>query len=249
MLGLCPVSALNEFSDEYLMYQTLLIEDSPDYQLLITKCLGSKFNVILATSLKSAREEIARHCFDVMLVDVVLPDGDGIQFCSELMRSDALNKPPLILLTGKTAVNDRVLGWSVGADDYITKPFDPFELQVRIESRIQKSRLRSEQGDYLHRGKFRLNAVFHEAVLLESKEEKKLNLTPNEFRLLHCLMKNQDRVLSRNQLLQFVWGSATHITDRTIDKHISSLRQKLEVDAKCIVTVPGLGYRFSVVDN
>jgi two-component system phosphate regulon response regulator PhoB len=228
------------------MYKVLLLEDSPEYHLIVKHSLGAKFEVTIAASLAEARVEISQSRFDVIIIDVTLPDGDGFQFCSELMKSEEHNKAALIMLTGKTGLNDRVLGWTVGADDYITKPFEPFEFQVRVESKIQKSRSRTEQADVFQRGQIKLNLGFHEASIVNSAGERKLSLTPNEFKLLHCLLKNQDRVLSRAQLLQSVWGTSTFVSDRTVDKHISALRQKMEDQGHCLITVPGFGYKFSL---
>ncbi len=227
------------------MPQILLVEDSKEFLMMVTDILKSRYQVSCAPSIAEARSELARHKFDLIVLDVTLPDGDGFEFCSEIQRHEEHRLIPIVFLTGRADPKDKVLGWNLGADDYIQKPINPFEFQARIDARMKKASSKTAQADFVVRGPLKLDLAFHEAKLLNGEVEKSISLTKNEFRLLHHLVRNQDRVLSRAQLQTAVWGNDTHITDRTIDKHISAIRQKLESEAESIETVTGIGYRFS----
>lgn len=229
------------------MYNVLLIEDSADYQFLVPRTLGSQFAVHVAATLEQARIMLKKPAYDLILLDVLLPDGDGYSFCSEIQGHKLLRAIPVVILTGKGDVNDKVVGWTTGADDYIVKPFNPIEFQSRILSRVTKSRSRAEDHQTLSCGDLVLSLNFHECKVIENGEEKTLHLTVHEFKILQCLLKNPDRIHSREQLIEKVWGLNTHITQRTVDKHISALRQKLGPDRNFIRTIAGVGYRIETV--
>jgi DNA-binding response OmpR family regulator len=227
------------------MQKILLVEDSPEFRAIVNAVLKHKYELVCVDTISGARSELAKQPFDLILLDVTLPDGDGFEFCAELQRQTDQALTPVVLLTGKVNPSDKVMGWNTGADDYIEKPFNPFEFEARIQARIRKNTARQAHDEIIVKGSLKLDIAFHEAKILSPDSERAISLTRNEFRLLHHFVRNQDRVLSRGQLQQAVWGGDTHVTERTVDKHISALRHKLDTEAHCIQTVSGLGYRFS----
>ena len=224
------------------MYKVLLIEDSVECIHLVQKTLGTKYQIHSAQTLSAAREFNSSHIYDLILLDVLLPDGNGFDYCSELQSDGTRRCPPIIVLSGRDQVQDKVMGWSMGADDYIVKPFPPLEFRARVQNRRDKLRFQANIGMVLRWSSLVLDLSFHEAKIEKDGVERKLDLTPLEFKLLHCLVKNGERVLSRPQLIAAAWGPLVHVTERTVDKHISSLRQKLRSSTVLIRTVPGLGY-------
>jgi DNA-binding response OmpR family regulator len=228
------------------MQNVLLIEDSKEYELMVTEVLKSRCHVICSDTIAKARVELAKREFAIIILDITLPDGDGFEFCSELQRHNQHKDIPVVLLTGRNQPGDKVLGWNTGADDYLEKPFNPFEFQARIDARIRKYQSKLSQDEILTKGALHLNIAYHEAMIVDENGERRLSLTRYEFKLLYHLIRNQDRVLSRRQLQHAVWGPLTHVTDRTIDKHISQLRQKLGPEARKIQTVSGMGYKFTM---
>ncbi|MBC7691690.1 MAG: response regulator transcription factor [Methylotenera sp.] len=238
------------------MERILLVEDSVEFQLLVKKSLGPMFDISNAGGISDATDQLSRNDFDLILLDVTLPDGNGFQFCSLLKTMERTSDVPVIMLTGKDASSDKVMGFSLGADDYIVKPFDPFELKARVEARLSHFKRQKEKTQILTRGLLQLNFTDQKAFVLNTAktadriparaEKKDLNLTPIEFKLLSCFMRHENVVLTRLQLLEAVLGDQVHVLERTIDKHICSLREKLSPDSNYIRTVFRTGYRFSL---
>lgn len=224
------------------MHKILLIEDSPEYTTLVQRTLGVRYAIQVASSLATARHLLKTQTFDLILLDVLLPDGDGFEFCSEI-RAGENAKASIIFMSGKGEAQDRTMGWTLGADDYIVKPFSLLEFQARIQNRLEKHSQQKSFEGVVTWSELTMNLAFQEVTLLENGVERKLQLTPIEFKLLHCLMKNPDRILSRGQLIQAAWGPSVHITERTVDKHISIIRQKMNSTKTVIKTVSGMGYR------
>ena len=228
------------------MIKILLIEDSLDFQVVVGSALKNRCQLTFASSVRAAREELRKGQYDAVLLDVSLPDGSGFEFCAELKGSDEHKDLPILLLTGKKEAADRVMGWNIGADDYIEKPFHPFEFQARVDAQVRRRRARIVQNEVLIRGVFKLDLALHDARITSPAGDRFISLTPNEFKLFHLLIKNQDRVLSRGQLQGAAWGENTFVSERTVDRHISAIRTKLGPEACCIQTVAGFGYRFSI---
>jgi DNA-binding response OmpR family regulator len=224
------------------MYKILLVEDSVEYISLVQKTLGFKYHVHVAHTLADARKLNAANTYDLVLLDVLLPDGSGFEYCSELQASSEHSGTPIVVLSGRGEVQDKVMGWSLGADDYIVKPFAPLEFQARVQNRIDKHRLNANIGTILRWSSIILDLPFHEAKIEEDGVERKLDLTPIEFKILQCFVKSAERALSRSQLIYSAWGSQIHVSERTVDKHISTLRQKLNSRKVFIRTISGLGY-------
>lgn len=224
----------------------LVIEDSPEYQLMVKNSLGRNLAVTVCPNLTEARKAMRAGDIDLIILDVMLPDGSGFDFCSELQADEKTAKIPVIFLTGKAAVTDKVLGLTLGAEDYLTKPFEAAELKARVDSKLKKAMTAKQDESVIVRGALRLELPTYGAFLTTATAgERKLDLTPIEYKLLYRLAKNPGHILSRQQLIDSVWGPSAFIEDRSVDKHISSLRKKLGDYAFSIRTVSGLGYQFA----
>jgi two-component system phosphate regulon response regulator PhoB len=182
---------------------------------------------------------------DMILLDWMLPGIDGIEFIRRLRANEFLANIPVIMLTAKGESDDMVKGLSVGADDYIAKPFSPVELIARVKAVLRRCQVAEVDGSQkLQFGSLALDTKSHRVTV----DDDRVDLGPTEFRLLHFFMKNPDRAYSRSQLLDYVWGDTVYIEERTVDVHIRRLRKALEVSKHdhFIQTVRGVGYRFSV---
>lgn len=181
---------------------------------------------------------------DLILLDWMLPGIDGIEFIRRLRANEFLANIPVIMLTANGESEDLVKGLSVGADDYMNKPFSPPELVARIKAVLRRCNP-AESGDKqtIECDKLTLDTKSHRVTV----DGERINLGPTEFRLLHFFMKNTDRVYSRGQLLDYVWGDTVYIEERTVDVHIRRLRKALEPSGyeDYVQTVRGVGYRFS----
>jgi two-component system alkaline phosphatase synthesis response regulator PhoP len=175
----------------------------------------------------------------LIILDIMLPKKDGFQLCRELRRSGVTT--PVLLLTAKSQEAEKVLGLELGADDYVTKPFSPLELRARIKALLRRSQ--SQAVDVFRFGDCEVRFQKFEVC----RAGVPVNLTPIEFKLLSALIRNRGKVLSRDQLLDLVWGADTFITDRVVDTHITNLRKKIEPESghpHYIINVRGVGYRF-----
>jgi two-component system phosphate regulon response regulator PhoB len=172
----------------------------------------------------------------------MLPGISGLDYARELRRGEATRELPVILLTARDAEDDKIRGLDVGADDYVTKPFSPRELIARIKAVLRRTGHVSED-ELINQGGLTLDVAAHRV----SAGEQKISLGPTEFRLLQFFMSHPDRVFSRDQLLDRVWGSNVYIDDRTVDVHVRRLRKALSPHDcdRLIQTVRGAGYRFS----
>jgi DNA-binding response OmpR family regulator len=177
--------------------------------------------------------------FDLIVLDVMLPRKDGFEVCRELRRAGL--RIPIILLTAKTQESDKVLGLELGADDYVTKPFSPRELRARV-----KAVLRRAAGEVPELYRFgEVEVDFSRCELRQA--DTVVELTPLEFKLLATFIRHRGHTLSRDKLLDEVWGRGTFVTDRVVDTHITNLRKKIEIQPnkpRFLVSVRGMGYRF-----
>jgi len=225
--------------------QALLIEDSAEYQLLVRVALAERFHVTCAGSAEEAMTALKDRSFDLILIDVGLPGQSGIALCEELRRDSRLKQTPVLFVTGKTETEDIVQGFAVGGDDYIAKPFHPEELKARVEARFKHSKA-SNQGtqDHFLLADLRFAIGVQRVTQTTADRERDLELTPNEFKILYHLAKNEGRTLSRADILREVWGENLHVVERTVDKHICSLRRKMGSSAQWLASIPGQGYTF-----
>ena len=221
----------------------LVIEDEPAIQeLLSLNITQAGHNAMRALSAEHAMELLRETMPDLILLDWMLPGMNGLEFARKL-KSDTLTKSiPIIMLTARGDEYDKVRGLEVGADDYVTKPFSPRELNARIKA-VLRRRAPQMTDDPIEVSGLRLDPTTHRVT----GKDKIIDLGPTEFRLLHFFMSNAERVHTRSQLLDKVWGDRVFVEDRTVDVHIRRLRNALSVSGHedLIQTVRGAGYRLS----
>ena len=220
----------------------LVVEDEPDISSLLVYTLGkANFQVKAVADCASAWQHIADDRPDLMLLDWMLPDMSGIEMLQRIRKHADYSEMPVIMLTARSEESDRVRGLDSGADDYIVKPFSLRELCSRINSRLRI--VASNSPEILEADGMTLDTQSHRLGI----NGEMVNLGPTEFRLLRHFMENTERVYSRAQLLDRVWGTNVYVEERTVDVHILRLRKALEPCGKAgmIQTVRGAGYRFS----
>ena len=221
----------------------LIVEDeSPILELLALNISQAGYNPLRAISAEHAEKLISEALPDIILLDWMLPGMSGIDFARKLRSNPSTKAIPIIMLTARSDELDKVKGLEVGADDYITKPFSPRELNARIKAVLRRKAPELTE-DLLQINGLELDPVSHRVT----GNNKPLDMGPTEFRLLHFFMSNPERVYSRSQLLDKVWGSQIFIEDRTVDVHIRRLRNILAQTQHehLIQTVRGSGYRLS----
>jgi two-component system phosphate regulon response regulator PhoB len=220
----------------------LVVDDEPDLLELVRFNLDrAGFRVETAASGEEALARLRRSIPDLLVLDLMLPDLSGEEVCRRLRADPDLSGLPVIMLTAKSEEVDRVVGFELGADDYVTKPFSPRELVLRVKALLRRSHEATVLSAPLERGPLRLDPERHRCAVKGEEVE----LTAKEFQLLEALMRRPGRVMTREKLLDEVWGSDIAVTSRTIDTHLKRLREKLGVAADLIETVRGLGYRFA----
>ncbi len=225
-----------------IMYQILFVEDSLDYQNLVTQILAPIAKVRSVMLVSEALSEINIKNFDLILLDIQLPDGEGFEVAVKLQERAENKDVPIIFLTASEEIDHKIKGFKLGAEDYIVKPFDFLEFKARVESRLLKNQSRKEQQtEILTFDNLQLEVLLQRATFL--KENRDLRLTPIEFKILFYLVRNRRKVVSREKLIDVVWGKGTHI-GRSIDTHINSLRKKMGPSAVSIQSSYGKGYFF-----
>src|SRR3989338_6729246 len=221
----------------------LVVEDEPAIQELLTLNLQQAgHNPLRAMSVEQAQLLIRETLPDLIILDWMLPGMSGIEFARRLKGNDYTKAIPIIMLTAKSEEIDKVRGLEVGADDYVTKPFSPRELLARVKA-VLRRRAPQMTDDPIEVGGLRVDPVTHRVT----GNGTLIELGPTEFRLLHFLMSNPERVHTRSNVLDKVWGDRVYVEDRTVDVHIRRLRKALEESGheEMIQTVRGVGYRFS----
>ena len=179
--------------------------------------------------------------YDAVVLDLMLPDISGTELCARVRADQRLTGLPIIMLTAKSEEIDRVVGLELGADDYVTKPFSPRELALRVRAVLRRRAPAGEDARVFEHGELRVDPDSHRA----SVGGREITLTAKEFQLLVALMGRPGRVMTRERLLDEVWGSDITVTSRTIDTHLKRLREKLGGAGDLIETVRGVGYRFA----
>ncbi len=218
----------------------LLVEDEPDIAEVLAYNLGKEgFEVETEERGDAALDRIRAERPDLLILDLMLPGLDGLEIARILQRDPGTARLPVIMLTARGEEVDRIVGLELGADDYVTKPFSPREVVLRVKAVLRRSRGAAPVGDLVEVGPLRLDRAAHRMEV--GGEE--VVLTATEFRLLQLLMERVGRVQTRGQLLSDVWGYAEDIDSRTVDTHIRRLRRKLGAEADRIETVIGVGYR------
>lgn len=227
------------------MAKILLIDDNPDIGELVIGGLQPN-STDQAFSLAEARAALKNNVYDIILIDVILPDGDGYDFCNSLSADIRYKDSPKIMLTAKDQVEQKVYGFTCGADDYVTKPFNVIELRARVNRRLLRKN--SDANKIYAFSCFLFDLEFQRCFVVEGQSKTDLMLTPTEFRLFLALVKNEGQVLTRDKIEQSSWranGSVVEI--RGIDTHVAHLRKKLGPLKACVESVYGQGYTFKRV--
>ncbi len=224
----------------------LIVEDEPSIRgMLMIVLEQAGFSPIAASEVDSAQKILADSFPDLILLDWMLPGISGVEWARRLKQDPSYRELPIILLTARGEEEDKVRGLEIGADDYLTKPFSPKELVARIRAVLRRT------------GKLQgLSQITLGDLILDTEQhrlsigEKQLDVSPTEFRLMQFFMTHPDKVFSRSQLLDQVWGRSVYIEERTVDVHIRRLRKILGSYGKedLVQTVRGFGYRFSLLD-
>ena len=217
------------------------MDDEPEaVELVEFNLKQGGFDVAVAADGAEALKKARGLMPSLIVLDLMLPEVDGLEVCKMLRRDSATAKVPIIMLTAKAAEIDRILGLELGADDYITKPFSPRELVLRVKRILQRGQAPDQEQERLKFGELVIDGPRH----LVTWRGKKVDLTATEFKLLMLLAQRRGRVQSRDQLLRDVWDYQSAIDTRTVDTHMRRLREKLGPASKYLDTVRGVGYRF-----
>ena len=222
----------------------LVIEDEPDIRKNLEYNLGREgFKVFSVASLNDAEEKLQNNNdFSLLILDLMLPDGSGLDLCKKIKSDPKTENIPIIILTAKDDEVDKVVGFELGADDYVTKPFSVRELILRIKAVLKRGQKKEDLVEVERQfGDLIIDVESHEVYVNNNQ----IDLTALEFRLLRQLVDRRGRVQSRDQLLEDVWGYSVEVTTRTVDTHIKRLREKLGPMGKYVQTIRGVGYKFS----
>ncbi|NUY56195.1 DNA-binding response regulator [Salinivibrio sp. MA351] len=226
-----------------MVRRILVVEDEAPIREMLCFVLEQKgYQTVEAEDYDSALAQICEPYPEMILMDWMLPGGSGLNLIKHLKREELTRQIPVVMLTARGEEEDKVRGLEVGADDYITKPFSPKELIARLKA-VMRRVSPTTLEDVIEVQGLKLDPVSHRVTANDDP----LDMGPTEFKLLHFFMTHQERVYSREQLLNNVWGTNVYVEDRTVDVHIRRLRKVLEAGghAKLVQTVRGAGYRFS----
>ena len=226
-----------------MSHKILIIEDEPDIRKTLEYNISREgYKVVCASSLSKGKEQINSSDFSLILLDLMLPDGSGLDLCREIKSDKDKSSTPIIILTAKDDEVDKVVGFELGADDYVTKPFSVRELILRIKAVLKRGAEKKETLEVQRQfGELIMDIDSHEVFV----NNEQIILTALEFRLLRQLVDRRGRVQSRDQLLSDVWGYSSEVSTRTVDTHIKRLREKLGTMGKYVQTIRGVGYKFS----
>jgi len=227
------------------MKRILIIEDASAIRMALEDDFKFEgYKVDSAATGTEGLEKALNLDLDIIILDLMLPGLNGLEICKELRRRDI--GTPIIILTAKSQQIDKVLGLELGADDYVTKPFSPFELRARVKALLRRSEIRNHQtaAATIQFGPFELDP----SKYLFTKNSEPVQLTTIEFALMKLLMQHAGHVLKRDDILNSVWGEEVYVTPRTVDTHIANLRKKIEDDPEqshWITGIRGVGYKFN----
>ena len=223
--------------------QILIVDDEPAIRDMVAFALRkAEYEPVHAGDVREAQDAIVARVPDLILLDWMLPGISGVEFARRLRREGLTREVPIIMLTARGEENDRVSGLEAGVDDYVVKPFSARELLARIKAVMRRSRGDEEDGS-VALGGLRIDGAAHRVYAADTP----IQIGPTEYRLLHFFMTHPERVYSRTQLLDHVWGGNVYVEERTVDVHIRRLRKTLEPHSLegLVQTVRGAGYRFS----
>ncbi len=230
-----------------MLNKVLVIEDEPDIRKTLEYNLSREgYTVEGCGSIEEANTFLENPSYSIILLDLMLPDGSGLDLCKQIKSNPETNETPILILTAKDDEVDKVVGFELGADDYVTKPFSVRELILRVKAILKRNTKTSNPSNQTHEinrnfGSLKINVESHEVFI----NDEEIILTALEFKLLRQLVERRGRVQTRDQLLTDVWGYSSDVTTRTVDTHIKRLREKLGSMGKYVQTIRGVGYKFS----
>lgn len=234
-------SAVAEKLSAMTQARILIVEDERALTDVLTYNLRREgFEVSVAHDGEEGLRKAQTHLPDLIILDLMLPVLNGLEVCRQLRAREYTRNIPVIMLTARAEETDQVVGFSLGADDYVTKPFSVKVLVQRIKALQRRVEGANEPADLIEHLGIRVDRVRHQAVM----DDQELALTPTEFRLLECMLRQPGRAFTRAQLMDIAIGDGTIVLERTIDVHIKALRRKLGKSGDLIETVRGVGYRF-----
>ena len=219
----------------------LVVDDEPDLlELVRVNLVQAGYEVVTAETGNDALRALRRSAPDLVVLDLMLPDRSGTDVCREIRSDPDLAHLPVIMLTARSEEVDRIVGFELGADDYVTKPFSVRELMLRVSALLRRSKQGDRPSELLRHGGISVDMGRHRCMV----GDEVVDLTAKEFKLLHALMSRPGHVFTRDRLLDTIWGEDVTVTTRTIDTHLKRLREKLGDAGAAIDTVRGVGYRF-----
>jgi len=220
----------------------LIVEDDKHISKLVRYNLEKAgYSCLVTITAEEALDILDKEQIDMLIVDIMLPKMNGFELCRRIKQDEILDSIPIIMLTARGEEVDRIVGFELGVDDYIVKPFSPRELVLRVTAILKRGKPKMESKEILSLGPITVDVPRHKVTC----RKRIIMLSPMEFKLLVLLMGRQGRVQTRDTLLNDVWGITADVTTRTVDTHVKMLRQKLGKQGKLIETVRGIGYRMA----
>lgn len=218
----------------------LAVDDDPMNRIVVMEYLEDDYDLVVVESGQEALDTIPRFRPDVVLLDIMMPGLDGYETCRRIKSDPHSRHTKVILVSAKAMLEERLEGYEAGADDYVTKPFSPRELCLRVKAVLRRGATSEESHEHLQHHDLMLDIDRHRCLY----RDEEVTLTAKEFGLLAALMRRPGRVQTRERLLEEVWGEGIAVTHRTVDTHMKRLREKLGEAGELIDTVRGVGYRF-----
>lgn len=229
-----------------LAQKILIVEDETDIRELLTYNLHLEgFEVVGVGNGEDAFRALSSESIQLVVLDLMLPDISGLEICRYIRRDSVMSRLPVIMLTAKGEEVDRIVGFELGADDYVTKPFNIREMVLRVKAVLARSKTTPAAAKALRRGPLAIDPEQYEVTV----DGRHLSLTATEFRLLHHLAAHPGHARNRDELLDVIWGEDKFVTPRTVDTYIRRLRVKLGPAGEMIQTLRGVGYRFQRVSE
>jgi two-component system OmpR family response regulator len=224
------------------MHPRVLVVDDDLIIQAVARTSLKEFEVVQASDMAEARALFSHQDFSAILIDISLPDGDGLRLLNEIKSIQKFKNTPVFMLTGKTDIQNKIMAFSVGAEDFISKPFDPLELYARVSAKIARATQELHSLKTKVIGNLKIDLDRQSAFLTKNGSDTDLALTSKEFKILVLLTQRLEMVFSREQILERIWGN-THVSDRTVDSHMAHLRQKLAGTSIELDTIKNVGFR------
>lgn len=229
------------------MSKILVIDDVQDIFHLVKSILEPTHQVFWSETLKAAEETLLHKKIDLILLDVMLPDGNGFHFLADLQKKAKDTLPPVVFLTAQDHVSEKVLGFSLGAEDYITKNSDFLEMKARLEARVKKLTSTTETKKIESFGPVKVNVHTQEVSWSDNGQDQLIELTRLEFKIFWLLAHHLGETVSRDEILDKVWGPGFQVYTRSVDTHVSNLRKKLPKVVFRIESSSGQGYKMNLI--